>query len=129
MSSMREAQILSILRELLEANFDGAAALRLQLDGIRISGPFDADGSVRLDTTIGPAAIVRYNIPVEGTFLDADGVTAHALLHVDGQGRMEELELYKDDGSSVRQLPAPGELTIFTPYSDPGKSSNGNGPG
>ena len=69
----------------------------------------DADGSLEFWVTGGvPAEVVR-RIPVEAEAVDSDGATIHLLLHV-VDGLMNELELYRDGGGTVRRMPAAEDL-------------------
>jgi hypothetical protein len=66
----------------------------------------DDCGSLKLRSDVN--AHVLKIIPVEGEAKDGDGVAIHLLLHV-VNGRPVELEIYleiyKDDGSSVKEMP------------------------
>jgi hypothetical protein len=63
--------------------------------------PIDGNGSLALVPADGaiPAAVAR-RIPVEAELDDHDGVTVHVLLHV-LDGRVNELEVYRDDSGPV----------------------------
>jgi hypothetical protein len=53
----------------------------------------DANGSLRLSTHVPTPAIVDRRIPIEGSYVDSDGVRVHVLLHV-VDGYLEEFEVY-----------------------------------
>jgi hypothetical protein len=43
-------------------------------------------------------------VPVEARAVDAGGAVVHALLHVQG-GVIKELELYREDGEPLEEIP------------------------
>jgi hypothetical protein len=61
----------------------------------------DGNGSLRLFASAGHSATVERRIPVEGECEDLDGTTVHVLLHV-VEGRMDELEIYREDSGPLR---------------------------
>lgn len=67
----------------------------------------DSDGSLQF-RTVGPNAPVLQRVPVEGRYSDgahtALGPAVNLLLHV-VNGRLHELEVYKDDGSVITVCP------------------------
>ncbi len=99
---------------LLSANTRGVEALRIQLASALVR-KIDDNGSLKLNAPSGPKAEIDYSpVPVEMECEDGDGVSIHVLLHV-VSGRAEEIEIYKDDSSEVKRMPAPAEFRIFTP--------------
>ena len=94
----------ALLDKLLAPTFPGSNELRAQLEGLDVR-IIDEDGGLELRPGPGPYAEVLDRIPVEGELLDRDGVKAHVLLHVI-DGRLHELEVYKEDGSRMFQLKA-----------------------
>jgi hypothetical protein len=107
-----------ILERLLEPDFPGSAELRDQLNSVKAE-VIDEDGGLALQSVAGPEAPVRWRVPTEGECKDTDGVDVHVLLHV-LNGRMCELELYKEDGSRVRRLPSAHDLVLFGPEGEEG---------
>lgn len=107
-----------ILNRLLQPDFPGRQELILQLESAEAE-VVDKDGSLSLRADRGPDAKVMARVPTEGECPDVDGVNIHILLHV-VDGRMNELEVYKEDGSSPVQLPDPDALSLFTPYGEEG---------
>lgn len=63
--------------------------------------------------TSAPKAEVARRIPVEAEGRDADGESVHFLLHV-VDGRLSEIEIYRDDGAPLSRMPDPGELEVIT---------------
>lgn len=63
----------------------------------------DAEGSL-LFRVSGPLANLQQRLPTEGYYFDAEGVdyrpAVNVLLHV-VEGKLHELEVYKDDGSAM----------------------------
>jgi hypothetical protein len=62
----------------------------------------DECGSLELLTDVNAHVVKR--IPVEGEAEDKDGVAIHVLLHV-VNGRPIELDIFKNDGSPVKEMP------------------------
>ena len=93
----------SLLDRLLEAQFPGRDELAPMLRNVLVR-TIDDDGGLELRTEGGGEAPVVKRIPVEAEAKDDDGYTVHALLHV-VSGRPAELEIYKDDGSTVKRMP------------------------
>jgi hypothetical protein len=76
----------------------------------------DELGGLEIQSHASGKAPVAKRIPVEAEAEDEDGYLIHALLHV-VDGRPTELEIFKDDGSCVRRMPAPSafELIVLPP--------------
>jgi hypothetical protein len=104
-----------LLQRLLEAEFPGRDELVTLVQDIRVR-PVDEVGSLELRSQRSGTAQVVKRIPVEAEAVDADGFSIHALLHV-VNGRPVELEIFKDDGSCVKQMPPPSafELIVLPP--------------
>ncbi len=81
---------------LLSQPFPGSEALTEQYRSVR-GVVIDLDGSLKLESTTGPPAEVVRRIPVEAEGVDEEGEPVHVLLHV-VEGRMVELEVYREDG-------------------------------
>jgi hypothetical protein len=94
---------LAVLAALLSTTFPGRDALTEQMQSAA-AALIDDNGSLRLYAAVGPLAAVDRRVPIEAEVEDADGVTVHILLHV-LEGRMHELEIYREDsGSLLRPL-------------------------
>jgi hypothetical protein len=89
----------ALLDKLVETSFPGSNEIKAQLQSIQVR-KIDDEGSLELVSTSGPAAMVTERVPVEGELRDRDGVGVHVLLHV-VEGRITELEVFKEDGSEV----------------------------
>jgi len=74
----------------------------------------DEDPSIFLRTSSSESASVIARVPTEGEAPDVDGVMIRYLLHVI-EGRISELEIYKDDGSRILRQPEPEEVTVDGP--------------
>src|SRR4051812_9492896 len=94
----------AILDRLLEADFMGRDEVREQVKNV-LARTVDEDGSIKLVTTGGPPAPVRFLAPVSGQALDEDGVGMEILL------RME--------GDRVHECQAPSESPRFAPSKVP----------
>jgi hypothetical protein len=55
---------------------------------------------------------VKNRVPVNAQCLDTDGIAIDVLLHV-VDGRLDELELYKVDGSPMLSAPQPEDLSTY----------------
>lgn len=91
-----------LVEKLLSPEFPGCEALRAQLDTARVS-VIDQDGSLQFRVS-GPSAKVTQRVATEAYYFDAEGTglrpAVHLLLHV-VDGMLNELEVYKDDGSPI----------------------------
>lgn len=91
-----------LIERLLTKDFPGVEALRSQLETARASA-IDAEGSLQFRVS-GPLAAVQQRVPTEGYYFDTEGVefrpAVNVLLHVI-EGKLHELEVYKDDGSEI----------------------------
>lgn len=100
-----------LLTKLLSADFSGRDTLREQAAVISVR-ELDQNGSLEFAPSNDmPAEVVR-RIPVEAELDDSDGVTIHLLLHV-VDGFLKELEVYRDDSSSVQRVLAPEDLRLL----------------
>lgn len=91
-----------LIEKLLSSEFPGCDALCAQLKTASVSA-IDVDGSLEFRAS-GPPADVEQRVPTEGYYFDTEGVAprpaVHVLLHV-VDGMLNELEVYKDDGSPI----------------------------
>jgi len=104
-----------LLQRLLETEFPGRDELASLFQDIRVK-TVDEVGSLELQSRRSGTAKVIKRIPVEAEARDTDGFNIHVLLHV-VNGRPVELEIFKDDGSCVKQMPPPSafELVVLPP--------------
>ena len=97
---------------LLSEDFPGRDILREQAGHV-LGRRIDADGSLALQPDRdAPAADVVRRVPVEAELEDLDGVTIHVLLHVTN-GRLNELELFRDDSAPIRRPVGPDALRVL----------------
>jgi Domain of unknown function (DUF6984) len=102
----------SLIKRLLSADFPGRKEVSQQLENCLVR-VIDTEGSLEIQPNLkASAAIVEKTIPVEAEAPDEDGIHMHFLLFV-RNGYVKELEIYKDDGSPIRRLPAPEKLEII----------------
>ena len=100
-----------LLERMLSAPAAGRHELLLQLEDSLVE-PIDRNGSLRFVVDTNIIAPVERRIPVEAQCQDSDGMWIHALLHV-VDGKVWELEIYKDDSSNVDKMPANTEWEIL----------------
>jgi hypothetical protein len=73
----------------------------------------DESGSLEL-LYEGPIhAVVARRIPTEAEALDSDGTVIHYLLHV-SEGKIHELEIFREDSLPTQRRPAPEELSLLS---------------
>jgi hypothetical protein len=58
---------------------------------------------------------VKRRIPVEASYPDADGVIVHVLLHII-EGRLDELEVYREDSGRVLVPPTETRALEVDPW-------------
>ena len=98
------------LAQLLTATFHGKDEIAQQLAVTR-GRVIDADGSLELSVRNAPPASVARRVPVEAEAEDIDGITFHVLLHV-VDGYVDELEVYREDGQSMKGPIQPDALRV-----------------
>jgi hypothetical protein len=103
-----------ILNRLLSVDFEGVDTLRIQASTVKVTEACNSCPSIVFRLEDGPGrAGVRRRVPVEAEGMDSDGVIIHILLHV-VKGCISELEIFKEDGSRIRQSPMPQKLNLLT---------------
>ena len=100
-----------VILRLLKPAFPGRDELLAQLESA-VGRPIDDNGSLELRCACSTNAPVKRRIPTEAEAKDRDGMTIHYLLHV-VDGRMNELEVYKDDSSRLIQHAEPEDLEVI----------------
>jgi hypothetical protein len=101
----REQKILKIMLQQLPAV---GSVLQKQLAAAKVS-PIDDEGSLRLHIASTEVARIAERVPVTAIFDDADNVPIYLLLHIIN-GKLDELEIYKADGSRIIVSPNPERL-------------------
>ena len=102
-----------ILDKLLSVEFPGRDELRVQAATALVS-PIGADGVPAFVFKIddeAPLAAVRGRIPVEALSNAIPGKVVHCLLHV-VDGRLSELEFFREDGTQIKKLPNADDLIV-----------------
>lgn len=105
-----------VVEKLLSADFAGRDELVIQLKEAMVMR-IDANGSLRFRGD-GPFANVAERVAVEGFYCDdvnGRGALVHLLLHV-VDGRLHELEIYKEDGSPILIDPYEIEASLINFY-------------
>ena len=111
----RERRLLETLLE--HHSFEGRDQLRKQLESTTarlIVEHHDNYGSIELrvaDPTTPSSG--RYQVPVEGQYLDDDGIPVWLLLHINRDGFMCQLEIVRADGKPLISTPTPERLEIY----------------
>jgi hypothetical protein len=101
-----------ILARLLLAEFPGKAEIQKQL----VSATFeviDANQSLKIVPSTSLRAPVQKTIPVEGHAPDQDEALIQVLLFT-RDGRVSMLELLREDGEPIRNLPPVGKFEVLT---------------
>jgi hypothetical protein len=73
----------------------------------------DNYGSIELCVANPTPSSGRHRVPVEGQYLDDDGVPVWLLLHVNREGVMCELEIVRADGQPLMSPPLPERLEVY----------------
>jgi hypothetical protein len=107
-------QEFALLTRLVGYSFEGASVLAGQLATTLVT-TLDENGSLRLHPGDTIPAVVRRRIPVEASYPDADGVVVHVLVHVI-DGRLNELEVYREDSGSVLIPPTETDALEVDPW-------------
>lgn len=96
--------------------FDGRDQLREQLESTTarlIPDYHDNYGSIELHVSNGPPSSGRYRVPVEGQYLDDDGIPVWLMLHINREGFLCELEIVRADGKPLISIPRPERLEVY----------------
>jgi hypothetical protein len=100
-----------IIDRLLEKAFPGRDEICEQMKKCLVR-TIDEDESLEFLVQSNVKANVKRRIPIEAELQDADGVLIHLLLHV-VDGKVNELEIYKEDGSPIIESPDPSKLKVM----------------
>lgn len=101
----------SLIARLLEGNFAGRDEIAQQVMTSRVRRA-DEDGCLEFLIESPTRAPVAHSVPAEAEAEDEDGVGIHALLHV-SEGKVKELEFYKEDGTPIRRMPEPSQWRVL----------------
>jgi len=103
-----------VIERLLQPSFPGRDELLSQYATCRVKS-IDGLGSIEFEVTSSVRAVaVKHRVPSEGEASDVDGVAIRFLLHV-VNNVLHELEVYKEDNSTITRLPDPEEIVVFAP--------------
>ncbi len=100
-----------VFRRLLQVSFPGRDEVEAQVRGALVKTIYE-DGSLTICTQTAQQAPVVQRIPVQAECKDTDGMMIRVLLHV-VRGVVDELEIYKVDGSPIRKMPDLEEWDVF----------------
>jgi len=109
-----DAREKGLLEKLLEAEFPGRDELRTQL-GSLTAKQLGEDGTLKLRCTAGSPSPSYYRLATEGWCKDADGMNICVLLHLNGEGFMSMLEMFKEDGSEIINPPSADNMMVLLP--------------
>ena len=101
-----------LLEKLLEREFPGRDELRTQLQSV-VAKQIQEDGTLSLRCVSGAPSPRRHTLAVEGECKDADGMVVSVMLHVDKDGFMNMLEIYKYDMSPIITPPSANSLVLL----------------
>ena len=99
-----------IIDRLLEKAFPGRDEICEQMKKCLVR-TIDEDESLEFLVKSDVKAKVKRRIPVEAECQDTDGVLIHILIHVI-DGKVNELEIYKEDGSPIIESLDPSRLKV-----------------
>jgi hypothetical protein len=102
---------MGLLEKLLDHEFPGRDALRLQLSSVT-GRQTDENGTLELSYEGDNLAEMLRGCPTEGTCPDIDGGVIAVLLHVKN-GRVHLLEIFKEDGSKILRPPTAEGLSAY----------------
>src|SRR5712692_875665 len=103
-----------LLEKLLEAEFLGRDELRAQLGSVSAKHTTE-DGTLSLRCDSGPPSPSYYRLAMEGWCKDADGMNIAILLHLNKDGFMRLLEIFKEDGSPIINPPSARDMVLLLP--------------
>lgn len=100
-----------LLARLLEIRFPGRDQIAIQLETCQVK-TLDEHGCLEFTVKSKIQAPVEQRVPVEAQAIDEDGDTIHMLLHV-VNGKVDELEFYKESADPIRRLPPANEWEVI----------------
>jgi len=104
-----------LLARMLVAEFPGIVEVRAQIAASSILR-CDVVGGVVFTFGVADDAVrveVSGPVPVEAEGVDEDGMGIHILLHVE-DGKVRELEIYREDGLPIRHVPLADSVRVST---------------
>lgn len=107
-----EVRELALIERLCQREFTGAEDLRTQIGALTAKRLAD-DGTLVLRCTAGTAARTKYRCVAEGRCFDSDGGKIAILLHVNAEGFLHMLEIFKEDGTPILRPPSASDLVIW----------------
>lgn len=106
-----DANEIALLKKLLDHDFQGRDALRMQLSSVT-GRQTDEHGCLRLRTDETIEADSEIASPTEGRCEDIDGGVIVVMLHV-RNGKLHLLEMFKEDGSEILRAPKAEALSVY----------------
>ena len=109
----------ALINRLLSTPFPGSAELRMQLASpdLRVTSMGEI---IRINFVTRPSgyAKTKYQVPIEASSNDLDGMEMSVMLHV-VEGLLYELEVYRVDGEGISRMPTPESLHDFFVAGEP----------
>ncbi|MBI3764882.1 MAG: hypothetical protein HY277_00060 [Ignavibacteriales bacterium] len=96
---------------LLKDPFPGRDQILSQIGSCKVK-EIDFNGSLQFNIFVDETVDSEKRIPVEGEAEDIDAVIIHFLLHVIN-GKLVELEIYRDDSAHIIRKPKPEEIRVL----------------
>ena len=101
-----------VLRRLVATDFVGSEEISQQIEVCSVR-EIDENGSLEIAVPpTQPRATVSSRVPAEGEYPDVDGIVIHVLLHI-VEGRVNELEVFKEDNSVVHDRDGIAAMKVF----------------
>ncbi len=101
-----------VLEFLLSKSTSHREGLMLQLRNCKVR-TIDKEHSIEFSIhDSASAAPGKYGVVAEAGYPDDDGIEVHTLLHI-RDGKLWELEFYKDDGSPIVRFALPSEMLLY----------------
>ena len=106
-----DANEIALLEKLLDHDFQGRDALRIQLSSVT-GRPTNEHGCLELRTDEAIEADTEIGSPTEGRCEDIDGGVIVVMLHVKN-GKLRMLDIFKEDGSEILRAPTAAALVAY----------------
>jgi hypothetical protein len=106
-----DANEIALLKKLLDHDFQGCDALRIQLSSVT-GRQTDEHGCLELRTDEAIEADTEIGSPTERRCEDIDGGVIVVMLHI-RNGKLHMLEIFKEDGSGILRAPTAEALVAY----------------
>jgi hypothetical protein len=106
-----------IVKRLLEPDFTGREQVLADILDAKVRS-INEDETIlefQLPSYQRPKGTGQRTLPVEGMFMDEDGIPVYVYLFVDVNSRLFELEFCKVDGSRIKRFPESSDVQLIGP--------------